>query len=136
MGALISILPMLLQFLGPALDKVIPDAAQRAQVQADFQKAVLENQAALNSAMADVMKADAGSESWLARSARPIVVMWSLVMITWAGVLAPMLGIQKEVLSALQAVPSDLWSLCSVGIGAFMLARTVEKVAPAVISKR
>ncbi len=73
---------MLIQFLGPALDKAIPDAAQRAQVQADFQKAVLENQAALNSAMADVMKADAGSKSWLARSARPIVVIWSLVMIT------------------------------------------------------
>ncbi|WP_375453702.1 3TM-type holin [uncultured Methylobacterium sp.] len=135
MGALFTIIPMLLQFLGPALAKVIPDAGQRAQVQADFQKAVLENQAALNNAMADVMKADAGSESWMARNARPVVVFWSIGLITWLGVLAPMAGLQREAIQALAGVPSELWNLTSVGIGAFMLARTVDKVAPAFAKK-
>ncbi len=47
-----------------------------------------------------------------------------------------MLGVQKEVMAELQAVPSDLWSLASVGIGAFMLVRTVEKVAPAIATRK
>ncbi len=127
MGALITLLPMLLQFLGPALEKVIPDAGARAQVQADFQKAALENQSALNQAMADVMKADAASESAMARNARPATVYWALAMITWVGVVSPMLGLQSEVVTALKGVPAELWSLLSVGIGAYMLARSVDK---------
>ena len=127
MGALITLIPMIMQLLGPALAKVLPDAGQREQVQAELNKAILENQAALNGAMADVMKGDAASESWLARNARPMVVVWGLVMITYVGVVAPLLGVQKEVIGALVATPDTLWNLISVGIGGFMLARTVEK---------
>ena len=127
MGALITIIPMLLQFLGPALEKVIPDAGKRADVQAEFQKAVLDNQTALNQAMASVMTADAASEGWLSRNARPMVVVWGLFMVTYVGVVAPMLGLQKEVIAALAATPDNLWNLISIGIGGFMLARTVEK---------
>ncbi|KQO57579.1 hypothetical protein ASF24_17085 [Methylobacterium sp. Leaf86] len=135
MGALITIIPMLLQFLGPALEKVIPDAGKRAEVQAEFQKAVLENQSALNQAMAEVMKADAASEGWLTRNARPMVVVWGLAMVTYVGVIAPMLGLQKEVIAALSATPDNLWNLISISIGGFILARTVEKGIAAITPK-
>ncbi|KQT88945.1 3TM-type holin [Methylobacterium sp. Leaf466] len=135
MGALITLIPMLLQFLGPALEKAIPDAGQRAQVQADFQKAVLENQSALNQAMAEVMKGDAASEGWLTRNARPMVVVWGLFMVTYVGVIAPMIGLQKEVVAALAATPDNLWNLISIGIGGFILARTVEKGISAIAPK-
>lgn len=73
------------------------------------------------------MKADASSESPWARNARPMTVFWALAMISWVGVVSPMLGLQSEVVTALKGVPAELWSLLSVGIGAYMLARSVDK---------
>ena len=124
----LAILPALLGAVGPILAKVLPDEAQRLQVQLDLQKALIDQQGEIGRAMAEVMKADAGSESPLARNARPLTVLWALAMITWVGVISPMLGLQVEVVAALKGVPVDLWSLLTVGIGAYMLARSVDKI--------
>jgi roadblock/LC7 domain-containing protein len=135
MGAFLTLFPVLMQVLGPVLQKVIPDEGKRAEAQAEMQRAMLDQQADLNKAMADVMKADASSESAMARNARPVVVYWALAMITWVGVVSPMIGLQAETISALKGVPEDLWSLLSVGIGAYMLARSVDKIVPQVLAK-
>lgn len=135
MGAFLTLFPVLMQVLGPVLQKVIPDEGKRAEAQAELQRAMLDQQADLNKAMADVMKADASSESAMARNARPIVVYWALAMITWVGVVSPMIGLQAETIAALKGVPEDLWSLLSVGIGAYMLARSVDKIVPQVLAK-
>ena len=123
----LAILPALLGAIGPILQKVLPDEGKRMEVQLELQKALIDQQGDLNKAMADVMKADAASESPWARNARPAVVFWALAMITWVGVASPMLGLQAEVVNALKGVPAELWSLLSVGIGAYMLARSVDK---------
>lgn len=110
----------------PVFDKLIPDVNAREKAKEELTKTLLENQTAIMSAMKDTMAADAASESWLTRSARPIVVMWSLAMITWV-VLSPIFNLQTATLTALSGVPDSLWNLVSVGIGGYMLARTVEK---------
>jgi len=132
----LAILPALLGAVGPILARVLPDEGQRLQVQLELQKALIEQQGDLGRAMAEVMKADAGSESPLARNARPITVLWALAMITWVGVVAPMIGLQVEVVSALKGVPAELWSLLTVGIGAYMLARSVDKIVPQVVGPK
>jgi len=129
---------MILQILGlvaPILEKVIPDPEKRIEAERELQKTLLENQASLNQAMADVMKADAQSEGFLTRNARPVTVIWSVAMVTYVGVIAPLFGIQKETIDALQAVPSDLWSLMTVGIGAYMLGKSGEGIARTVAGK-
>lgn len=123
----LAILPALLGALAPILQKAIPDEGQRMQAQLDLQRALLDGQSDLARAMAEVMKADAASESPLTRNARPITVLWALAMITWVGVVAPLLGLQAEVVKALAGVPEALWSLLTVGIGAYMAARTADK---------
>jgi len=110
----------------PVFDRLIPDVNAREKAKEELTKTLLENQTAIMSAMKDTMAADAASESWLTRSARPIVVLWSLGMITWV-VLSPIFNLQTATLTALGGVPASLWNLVSVGIGGYMLARTVEK---------
>ena len=110
----------------PVFDRLIPDVNAREKAKEELTKTLLENQTAIMSAMKDTMAADAASESWLTRSARPIVVLWSLGMITWV-VLSPIFNLQTATLTALSGVPDSLWNLVSVGIGGYMLARTVEK---------
>jgi hypothetical protein len=63
-------------------------------------------------------------------------VLWALAMITWVGVVAPMIGLQVEVVAALKGVPAELWSLLTVGIGAYMLARSVDKIVPQVVGRK
>ena len=112
------------------LTRIIPDPDKRIQVEADIHRALLENQSAIYGAMKDVMAADAASDSWLTKNARPIVVMWCLVMITWV-VFSPMFGLQGATIAALRAVPSDLWNLVTVGIGGYILAKSAVDVAKA-----
>lgn len=89
----LAILPSLLGTIGPILAKVLPDEGQRLQVQLELQKTLIDQQGDLSRAMAEVMKTDAGSESRLARNARPITVLWALAIITWVGVVSPMVGL-------------------------------------------
>jgi hypothetical protein len=112
--------------LAPILDKLIPDVNARLQAKEELEKALAANQAALVTAMKDTMAADAQSESTLTRIARPLVVLWSLAMISWV-VASPIFNLQTETLKALAGVPDSLWNLVSIGIGGYMLARTVEK---------
>lgn len=135
MGAFLTLFPVLMQVLAPVLSKVIPDDGKLAEAQAELQRALLDQQAYLNQAMADVMKADAASQSPWPRNARPATVFWALAMITWVGVVSPILGIQVEVVNALKNVPAELWSLLTVSIGAYMLARSADKILPQVLGK-
>lgn len=112
--------------LGPILTKLIPDVNARASALEDLHKTLVAQETAIVASMQAVMTADAASEGWLTRNARPIVVMWSLGMITWV-TMSPMFGLQQATISALAGVPDALWNLVSVGIGGYVLARSVDK---------
>jgi hypothetical protein len=112
----------------PVLDKVIPDTNARAKAGEEITQALIANQAALLDAAKTVMAADAASDNRLTSSARPIVVYWSLALITIIVGAAPF-GLAKPILAALKDVPSDLWTLLTAGIGIFMFGRSAEKAA-------
>lgn len=129
MFQLAAFLPALLPLLGKAVEKLIPDTAKQAEVMLEFQKSVLENQSSLAEAMSKVMAADANSSAFV-RSARPTIVYWSLGMVTLIAFTAPF-GYAGHIVGALQAVPSELWTLMTVGIGAYNVLRTVDKAVAA-----
>lgn len=118
---------VLLPFLSDLVQRVIPDPVQRDRAQREITKALTERDSALYTAMAEVMKADAQSDSWVTRSMRPIVVLWGLFMVSFVGVIAPAAGIQSEVVSGLAGIPGELWTLVTVPVGIWMAGRTVEK---------
>jgi hypothetical protein len=116
----------IIDIVAKGLDKVIPDANARAAAQEAITKQLIENQGALLDAAKTVMSADAASDNKLTSSARPIVVYWSLGLITIIVACAPF-GLAKPILDALKDVPSDLWTLLTAGIGIFMFGRSAEK---------
>jgi len=119
---MLALIPILLQTVGPILSKLIPDPKTQAEAQAEIIKAVNANQAEIMSSMADVMKADAASESWMTRNARPTVVYWSLTMITMF-MIAALFGFGPALTTAFAGIPEQLWSLTQVGIGAYVLGK-------------
>jgi hypothetical protein len=127
-------IPAIIAAVSGILNRIIPDADKRMEVEGEIQRALIANQAAIYDAMKEVMAADSASESVLTRNARPIVVMWCLVMITWV-VVSPMFGLQVATIAAIKAVPSDLWNLVMVGIGGYILAKSVTDAVKAAKSK-
>jgi len=90
-------------------EKVLELEGQRMELEGKF----LQAQSA-------VIIAEAQSESWLARNWRP------LVMVTFAAEIVLISTGQMDV-EALQAVPPELWSLLTLGIGGYMTLRTLDK---------
>jgi hypothetical protein len=130
--------PLVTALMGPItelLGRLIPDVNARAAAAEEFRKLLLENQSAMLEASKSVMVADAASEGWLTRNARPIVVMWSLAVITVIMVEA-MTGGAQNVVRALREVPVELWNLVSIGVGGYMLLRSGEKIARDVAQAR
>lgn len=127
LGALLGLVPQIMGLLG----KAIPDADKRMEIERDLTKMLVENQTAIMDAMKSVMVADAQSEGFLTRNARPATVFWCLGMITWV-VISPAFGLQVETIKAIRAVPEELWSLAAYGIGAYILAKGGVDIAKAI----
>jgi hypothetical protein len=120
---IIPILGALLPAVSGVIDRLFPDAEARAKAQAEMQAALIAQEAQLQQAVIGVIRDEAKSEHWLAASWRPIVmlVFTALVVARWLGWSAP--GItEAEVL--------QLWSIVELGLGGYVIGRSVEKIVP------
>jgi hypothetical protein len=73
----------------------------------------------------EIIRAEAASSNWLAASWRPItmLVFVALIVARWFGFAAPELG-QEEYIK--------LWSIVELGLGGYVLGRSVEKIVPSI----
>jgi hypothetical protein len=118
-----ALLPALLPVLGDLFKRWFPDPAEAAKAQQDMVMALLSQQAALNAAAGDIIKAEAQSEHWLAACWRPILMLTfgGLIVARWLGWSAPGIS-EAEVLK--------LWDIVQLGLGGYVIGRSIEKVAP------
>ena len=98
------------------IDKIWPDAgeAERQKVQMAL---------TLFAAQAEIVKTEAASQHWLAANWRPILMLTfgSLIVARWFGWAAPNLDAAEYL---------KLWDIVQLGLGGYVIGRSVEKVAP------
>lgn len=118
MNALAVLAPMLTQIVG----SLFPDPQERAKAEAEVMKGLLATQDQLS----EIIKTEASSEHWLAANWRPItmLVFVTLIVCRWFGWAAPNLS---------EAEYIKLWSIVELGLGGYVIGRSVEKVAPSLI---
>jgi len=118
-----ALLPALLPVVGDLFKRWFPDPAEAAKAQQDMVMALLSQQASLNAAAGDIIKAEAQSEHWLAACWRPILMLTfgGLIVARWLGWSAPGIS-EAEVLK--------LWDIVQLGLGGYVIGRSIEKVAP------
>lgn len=85
----------------------------------DYSKTILEQQAS-------IVKAEAQSESWLTRNWRPITMLTFVIIIANNYILYPYLSLFWDKAPALP-IPQDMWSLLKIGLGGYIVGRSVEK---------
>ena len=95
-------------------------------IQSDLSKAALEYEATIIKEQASIVRAEAASQSWLARNWRPLTMLTFvfLVVMHW-------LGVTDKNISESEALA--LFGLIKVGLGGYVVARTTEKILPAVV---
>ena len=125
---LAALLPVLTPILGQVAKSVFPNAEdeiKRLEIQARLQESLIANQAQIEAAAAEVIKAEAEGESWLQRNWRPLTMMVfvTLIVAKWTGYTAP--GVSE-------ALELRLLGLIEIGLGGYVIGRSVEKVAPAI----
>ena len=100
------------------IDKVWPDAGEA-------EKAKVNMALTMFAAQADIVKTEAASSNWLAASWRPITMLTftALIVARWFGWAAPNLS---------EAEYLKLWDIVQLGLGGYVVGRSVEKIAPAV----
>jgi len=97
------------------IDKFWPDAGE-----AEKQK--VQTFLAVFMAQSDIVKTEAASTHWLAANWRPLTMLTftGLIVARWFGWAAPNLG---------DAEYLKLWDIVQLGLGGYVIGRSVEKVA-------
>ena len=126
------LLPILGQIAGQVAKNLFPDPEQetkRKEAENQFNLAVMQQAQAIEALAADIVKAEAQSENWLASSWRPLTMITFVVLIVarWFGYAAPDLA-EEEYLK--------LWDIVQIGLGGYVIGRSAEKIVPAVMAAR
>lgn len=76
-------------------------------------------------AQSSIIKAEANSDSWLARNWRPLLMVTfaGLIVARWFGFSAPNISQQEYM---------ELWNIIKLGVGGYVIGRSAEKIANAV----
>lgn len=116
-----ALLPALASILG----KLIPDPEQRAAAQLKLLELHQGGQLAELQAAVSIIVAEA-SGNWLQRSWRPVMMLTftALIVARWMGWTAPNLSPEEY---------GHLWAIVQLGIGGYVIGRSAEKVAPAIV---
>lgn len=101
------------------------DQQKRDEAQQKFTLGIMENAQAIEQAAAEIVKAEAASQHWLAANWRPLtmLIFVGLIVARWFGWAAPNLT-EPEYLK--------LWSIVELGLGGYVIGRSAEKILPSI----
>jgi len=85
----------------------------------DYSKTILEQQAS-------IVRAEAQGDSWLQKSWRPITMLVFVFIIANNYILFPYLSLFTNKVVELN-IPPDMWGLLKLGLGGYVIGRSVEK---------
>jgi hypothetical protein len=108
--------------VGDAVDKIVTNDGERMEVKKELTEVVTSFAQNLSSYSAEVLKTEM-SGNWLQRSWRPIVMLAFAFIVCYEFFPSPVFGFPGTEL------PEQFWSLLEIGMGGYVIGRTVEKVA-------
>ncbi len=85
----------------------------------DYSKTVID-------AQSKIIQAEANSGSWLAQNWRPMTMLVFVFIIANNYIIYPYLSMFTDKATMLQ-IPNDMWQLLKLGLGGYVVGRSVEK---------
>jgi hypothetical protein len=127
---LLGLLAPVAKLVMGVIDKAVPDKDLREKLKAEASAQLLsqdnkEFMTHLKEA-GSIIRAEANSESWIARNWRPMIMLLFGAIVANNYVLYPYLSLFFEAAPILD-VPESMWSLLKIGLGGYVLSRGAEK---------
>lgn len=119
--ALSAIVGPLLSGLVNVIDKAVEDKDQATLIKAKLNELALTGALKELEAAAQIIVAEAQGESWLQRNWRPLLMVMFGVIIANNYILVPIFNTPAA------DIPPDMWELLKLGVGGYVVGRTVEK---------
>lgn len=108
------------------INKVIPDPAQRDAAKQKLLELQQQGDLQELQEMSKVIVAEAQSDSWLAKSWRPITMLSFVAILINNYILVPYVNAFGGHIPML-ALPPDMWALLQIGLAGYVLSRGIEK---------
>ena len=118
-----ALLPILSTVIGKVVDKALPDEAAKDRIKSEALTELMDYAQEIEAAAASIVKQEAASSHWLAANWRPItmLIFVALIVARWMGLAAPNLSDAEYI---------KLWEIVELGLGGYVIGRTVEKAYP------
>lgn len=104
------------------IDKAVTDKDKAAEIKANLQMQMLDQESQLMKSAASIIEAEANADSWLTKSWRPITMLTFLALMCFYW-----LGFAPEYLSNNPDLVASLFTILQVGIMGYVGGRSVEK---------
>jgi len=104
-----------------AVDQAVEDKDEANRIKAKLQEMVLTGQMKEIEEAASVIRSEATGESWLQRNWRPMLMCLFGVIVANNYIVVPLFGTPNA------DIPPDMWDLLKLGIGGYVVGRSVEK---------
>ena len=108
--------------VGNVIDKLFTSEEERINAKNEMLKVLKEQQLELQRLQTDVILAEAKG-NWLQRSWRPILMLAFGFIVIYVKFIAPLFSLP------IPPLENEFWDLLQLGIGGYVIGRSVEKVA-------
>jgi len=125
---MIPLITLLAPLLGDIIKEVIPDPDKKNEAENKVRLALLENAKQIEASASSIILAEAKSESWIASSWRPILMMNITAIVSVNFLVFPLVEVFTGTKLSIP-LPPELWTLLTVGVGGYTIGRSAEKVA-------
>ena len=123
---LVALLPLIASVLDKVLPRVAADKDEVNAIKAEVTSLLIAQEGELRKAAADIVMTEALGHSWLQRNWRPLLMLTVVAIIANNYLIAPYAQALFGVGIALD-LPERLWDLMTVGVGGYVVGRTVER---------
>ena len=117
---------------GPAT-QYIKNSGDKAAAKAAIARALVDNEADIHKSAASIINTEAGSKHTITAIWRPVLMLTITAIVGVNYLIVPLL-VQFGIGAAPIPLPDQLWNLLQIGVGGYVVGRSVEKSA-APISK-
>lgn len=107
--------------VGDAIDKLITSDEEKLILKNELNKMVIEESLKTQQLQSEIINNEAKG-NFLQRSWRPILMLSFGFIVMYSKFFAPAFGLPNTVLEP------DFWTLLNIGVGGYVVGRTVEKV--------
>ena len=130
---ILSAVAPIAKILFNTIDKAVEDKDLANKLKADLQTQLLQSHTEELKAAASIIEAEAKS-GWYVSGWRPTLMYVLIFILVWNYILGPIsLIIFKSQITF--ALPGDVWTLLTVGVGGYTLGRSGESIARTMANK-